>query len=118
MVATKPTVTSTDYQKVFLIDDKEEKLSIPENVYKILDSNIEVPVNSNVTLDDILKVAVLLFLNYADAATQMSESCGGGGGTGTGWGKKDDEDELEWARRCAMKANWLCKPILRVRKRN
>ncbi len=57
-------------------------------------------------------------ISYVDAATQMSESCGGGGGTGTGWGKKDDEDELEWARRCAMKANWLCKPILRVRKRN
>jgi len=117
MVATKPIVTSTDNQKVFLIDGKEEKLSIPENVYKILDSNIEVPVNSNVTHDGILKVAMLLFLNYVDAATQLSESCGGGGGTGTGWGKKDDEDELEWARRCAKMANWLCKPFARRWKR-
>ena len=78
---------------------------------------IVVPENSDATHEDILKVAMLLFLNYVDAATAMSESYGGGGGTGTGWGKKDDEDELEWARRCAMKANWLCKPIVRKWKR-
>jgi len=113
----KPIATSARFQRVFFIDGKEKELSIPESVYKELDSNIAVPDNSNATHDDILKVAMLLFLGYVDAATQMSESCGGGGGTGTGWGKRDDEDELEWARRCAMKANWLCKPIVRSRKR-
>ena len=60
---------------------------------------------------------MLLFLNYADAATAMSESYGGGGGTGTGWGKDKDEDELERARRCVKMANWLCKPIARKWKR-
>ena len=108
----KPTVTSNDYQKAFLIDGKEKQLSIPERVYKELDSNIEVPENSDATHKDILKVAMLLFLNYVDAATAMSESFGGGGGPGTGWGKDKYEDELEWARRCAMKANWLCKPMV------
>ena len=63
-----------------------------------------------------MKVAVLLFLGYVDAATTMSESCGGGGGTESGWGKKDDEDDLEWARRCAAKASWLCKPMGRSRR--
>ena len=112
----QPTATSNNYRQVFLIDGKQVQLSIPERVYKELDSNIEVPENSNTTHGDILKVAMLLFLNYVDAATAMSESFGGGGGTGMGWGKDKDEDELEWARRCAKMANWLCKPIVRSRK--
>ena len=112
-----PAITSTNYRQTFIIDGEPKMLCIPENVYKELDSNIEVPDNSNATHDDILKVAMLLFLGYVDAATQMSESYGGGGGTGTGWGKDKDEDELEWARRCAKMANWLCKPIVRSRKR-
>ena len=113
----KPIATSNDYQQLFLINGEQKQLSIPERVYKELDSNIVVPENSDATHEDILKVAMLLFLNYVDAATQMSESCGGGGGTGTGWGKDKEEDELEWARRCVMKANWLCKPITRRWKR-
>lgn len=112
----KPTATSNDYRQVFLIDSKQVQLSIPERVYRELDSNIEVPENSDATHEDILKVAMLLFLNYVDAATAMSESYGGGGGTGTGWGKDKDEDELEWARRCAKMVSWLCKPIVRSRK--
>ena len=113
----KPIATSNDYRQVFLIDGKQVQLSIPERIFMELDNNIEVPDNSNATHEDILKVAMLLFLNYVDAATAMSESYGGGGGTGTGWGKDKDEDELEWARRCAKMANWLCKPIVRRWKR-
>jgi hypothetical protein len=113
----KPTTRSTDYQQVFLIDGEQKQLSIPERVYKELDSNIVVPDNSDATHEDILKVAMLLFLNYVDAATAMSESYGGGGDAGTGWGKDKDEDELERARRCAKMANWLCKPIVRRWKR-
>ena len=113
----KPTAPSTDYKQVFLIDGEQKLLSIPERVYKELDSNIVVPDNSDATHEDILKVAMLLFLNYVDAATAMSESYGGGGDAGTGWGKDKDEDELERARRCAKMANWLCKPITRRWKR-
>jgi len=113
----QPAATSNNYRQVFLIDGKQIQLSIPERVYRELDSNIEVPENNDDTHGDILKVAMLLFLNYVDAATAMSESYGGGGGTGTGWGKDKDEDELKWARRCAKMANWLCKPIVRRWKR-
>ena len=113
----KPSATNNDYRQVFLIDGERVQLSIPERVYRELDSKIEVPDNSNAPHEDILKVAMLLFLNYVDVATAMSESYGGGGGTGTGWGKDKDEDELEWARRCAKMANWLCKPIVRRWKR-
>ena len=113
----KPTSTSSDYLQVFSINGEQKRLSIPNIVYKELDSNIIVPENSDAMHEDILKVAMLLFLDYVDAATAMSESFGGGGGTGTGWGRDKDEDELEWARRCAMKANWLCKPMARRWKR-
>ena len=92
-------------------------MSLPESVNQELDSNFVVPDNCDATHEDILKVAMLLFLNYVDAATAMSESYGGGGDAGTGWGKDKDEDELERARRCAKMANWLCKPIVRRWKR-
>lgn len=117
-VLVMPTTTSTDYKQVFLIDGEQKRLCIPERVYKELDGNVVVPENSNATHGDVLKVAMLLFLDYVDAATAMSESYGGGGGTGTGWGRDKDEDELEWARRCAVKANWLCKPMVRRWKRS
>ncbi len=49
---------------------------------------------------------------YFDAATSVSESCGGGGGSApdNGWGKKDDEDERTYARRCLQMAHSMCKP--------
>lgn len=58
------------------------------------------------TLVDIQHTALLLFANYLDAATTLSESCGGGGGSASdsGWGRKEDEDDREWARRCAQRA--------------
>ena len=74
----KSTAPSTDYEQVFLIDGEQKQLSIPERAYKVLDSNTVVSENSDATHEDILKVAMLLFLNYVDAATAMSESYGGG----------------------------------------
>lgn len=66
--------------------------------------------NNKFDNDNAFKIALLLFANYVDAATSMSDSIGGGGSTTTGgWGKKDDEDE-EWARRCARQAVKMCKP--------
>ena len=112
----EPTAMPTSRQYEFFIDGKMKKFEIPERICKEIDNSIEVSANSDVTHEDVMKVAMLLFLNYVDAATTMSESCGGGGGTESGWGKKDDEDDLEWARRCAVKASWLCKPMGRSRR--
>ena len=111
-----PATTHTTRQYDFIIDGKMKKCEIPERICKELDNSIEVSANSDVTHEDVMKAAVLLFLGYVDSATAMSESCGGGGGTESGWGKKDDEDDLEWARRCAAKASWLCKPMGRSRR--
>ena len=74
--------------------------------YKALEDAIEVP-NESMPFENVLNVAMLLFMNYVDAATTVSESCGGGGSTSSNWGRDDDEDERERARRCAQHANWL-----------
>jgi len=60
-------------------------------------------------IKEIQHTALLLFAGYMDAATSMAVSSGGGGSDTEGWGRDKDEDELEWARRCARMANSMCK---------
>ena len=60
-------------------------------------------------IEEIQHTALLLFAGYVDAATSMAASSGGGGSDTDGWGRDKDEDELEWARRCARMANSMCK---------
>ncbi len=60
-------------------------------------------------IEEIQHTALLLFAGYLDAATSMAASSGGGGSDTKGWERDKDEDELEWARRCARMANSMCK---------
>lgn len=60
-------------------------------------------------IEEIQHTALLLFAGCLDAATSMATSSGGGGSDTGGWGRDKDEDELEWARRCARMANSMCK---------
>ena len=60
-------------------------------------------------IEEIQHTALLLFAGYFDAATSMAASSGGGGSETDSWGRNKDEDELEWARRCARMANSMCK---------
>ena len=60
-------------------------------------------------IEEIQHTALLLFAGYLDAATSMAVSSGGGGSDTGDWGRDKDEDELEWARRCARMANSMCK---------
>ena len=108
---TKPVIPSV-FRKILSVDDKNYSITMPLETYRAMDEAIGTP-NEGVSRENVLNVAMLLFLNYVDAATAMSESCGGGGGTSSDWGKDKDEDEREWARRCAQHAKWLCKPIKR-----
>jgi hypothetical protein len=112
---TRPEAPSV-FRKIMSVDDEKYSITMPLEAYKAMTDAIEVP-DESVPFENVLNVAMLLFMNYVDAATTVSESCGGGGSTPSNWGKDKDEDEREWARRCAQHANWLCKPMSRsVRK--
>ena len=112
---TRPEAPSV-FRKIMSVDDEKYSITMPLEAYKAMKDAIEVP-DESVPFENVLNVAMLLFMNYVDAATTVSESCGGGGSTPSNWGKDKDEDEREWARRCSQHANWLCKPMSRsVRK--
>lgn len=98
------------FRKILSVDGKSYSIKMPMEAYKAMEDAIEVP-DESMPFENVLNVAMLLFMNYVDAATTVSESCGGGGSTSSNWGKDKDEDERDWARRCAQHANWLCKPI-------
>ena len=110
-VQPKPTPAKT----VFNIDTGSEikKVWIPNSVKDIFFNEAQVPEGNEIaTVENIAHTAMLLFAGYIDAATSMSESCGGGGGSApeSGWGKKDDEDERTYARRCLNMAHSMYKP--------
>ena len=104
-------------RKVIEVDGERFNIVMPRAAYDTMNSCIEVPENGSASHNDILNVAMLLFMDYLYAATSMSESCGGGGSPGSGWGRDKDDDDRDWARRCARQANSLCKSIKRGMKR-
>ena len=125
-VTPKPTFTQTKVQPsvqpkptpaktVFNIDTGSEvkKVWISDSVKDIFLNEAQVPEgNDTATVENIAHTAMLLFAGYIDAATSMSDSCGGGGGSApeSDWGKKDDEDERAFARRCLLMAHSMYKP--------
>lgn len=85
-------------------------VAIPEEADEIIRRECSVPEdNPFATIEDVQNTALLLFAGYLDGATSMAASGGGGGSDIGGWGKDKDEDERQWARRCARMANRLCR---------
>ena len=85
-------------------------VAISEKADEIIRKECSLPDdNPFATIEDVQKTALLLFAKYLDGATSMAASSGGGGSDMSGWGKDKDEDEREWARRCAQMANRLCR---------
>lgn len=106
-----------EHRESITVGDRTYDVNIPMSAYKVMKGMVEVTDNAVQTVDDVLRVSILLFMNYADAATTVSESLGGGGSVDSNWGRRKDDDDEWWARRCAQKANWLCKPFRRTMKR-
>ena len=105
---------------IFNIDTPigSKAVEIPNSVKDIFLNEAQVPEdNDTATVEIVAHTAMLLFAGYIDAATSMSESCGGGGGSAPelGWGKDKDEDERAYARRCLKMAHSMCKPKPRQR---
>ena len=121
-VQTKPVPSFTTFNINTPIGSKA--VEIPNSVKDIFLNEAQIPEDNDtatiekVQLDEVnvAHTAMLLFAGYIDAATSMSESCGGGGSAPeSGWGKKDDEDECAYARRCLQMADSMCKPKPRQR---
>lgn len=107
----KPTLKPKPTYTVFSINSGTEikEVSIPDSIKDIFTNDVLVPEGNDIaTVENVTHVAMLLFANYIDTATAMSESCGGGGGSSpeSGWGKKDD---WKFAHRCVQIANSMCK---------
>lgn len=98
------------------VDGERFEVDIPDMVKSVFDEEFG-SLDEEVKQTNVLKVAVLLFAGYLDAATSMSASSGGGGSPSDGWDKDKDDDERNWAIRCTRMAKWLCKPIKRSRGR-
>ena len=110
-VQSKPVPSFTTFNIDTPIGCKAVKIS--NSVKDIFLNEAQVPDgNDTATVENVAHTAMLLFVGYIDAATSMSESCGGGGGSApeSGWGKKDDEDERTYARRCLQMAHSMYKP--------
>ena len=105
------------YHDSFSVNGMDYDLTIPMSVYQVMKDTLDVADDAAQTVNDAMRVAMLLFLNYTNPAATMAESLGGGGGIEGGWGRKKDDDDEEWARRCARKAAWLCKPMRRSYRR-
>lgn len=107
----KPTPTNAVYD--IKVGDETFKVEIPDAIKDLFINEAQVSEDNDIaTIKDVSRVAILLFVGYIDAATSMSESCGGGGGSApsSGWGKDNDEDERQYARRCLKMAHSMCKP--------
>ncbi len=110
-VQAKPLPSFTSFNIETPIGNKA--VVIPNSVKDIFLKEAQVPEgNDTATVENVARTAMLLFAGYIDAATSLSESCGGGGGSvpESGWGKKDDEDERAFARRCLLMAHSMYKP--------
>lgn len=113
--STEKSNSSMLYHYSILADKQMYEVNIPNHIQDVFAN--EFATSDDLNIPNLAKVAALLFAEYIDAATSIASSGGGGGSPGTGWGKDKDEDERSWALRCARMAKWLCKPMIRGRKR-
>ena len=101
----------------YLVSGGGNPRRIPPAPKDVFTNEVQIPEDNDIaTTENVAHVAMLLFAGYIDAATSMSENCGGGGSApSSGWGKKGDEDDWKFAHRCAQMAHSMCKPKPRSR---
>ena len=82
-------------------DGDSRRYFIPEKVMEVFDDKFDYREVAN--HKELTDLAVTLFVGMMSA--QATPSGGGGGDSGgLPWGRDKDEDELDWARRCAREA--------------
>lgn len=117
--AVKPEPMRVTFHTEYDVDGEKIPVSIPMEAYDaIRDECREGYDGSSLagSVEDVIKTGVLIFMGSIDAATTLSASCGGGGSQpDSGWGKDPDEEERQWARRCARMAQQMARPVQRTR---
>lgn len=103
--------------KLLNIDDEDYKVDISHKLHNELAKVVPEYEDDYVEGKSLMDVSLMLMMGYFDAATSMSESCGGGGSVSTGWGRDKDDDDEKWARKCAAQAHYLLKPFKRTLRR-
>ena len=101
------------FTSLISVDGKDYSVSMKNDVYSEMEHKVDNSDYGNAEKDDVMTVAMLLFMGYVDAATNYQVSHGGCGSPGTGWGRDKDEDEYERAHRAASRASWMCKPSVK-----
>lgn len=113
-VAAQPTVQPNHIVHYDIeVADKHYRVDIPEATDRAIADVLSLADAEEFAagIAEMQKTAVLLFAGYVDAATAISESHGSGGNApSSGWGRNKDEDEREWARRCARMAMEMIRP--------
>lgn len=93
----KPGTVSYDLN----VQGKDFRFYIPEGVAEVFNDEFDYRGTSN--HKELTDMAVALFIGLVD--TPVVPSSGGGGSNDESpWGRKKDEDDREWARRCARMA--------------
>ncbi len=83
-------------------DGKEHRYYIPEKVLELFEDEFDYRETAN--SQELINLAVALFIGMAGGPATASSGGGGGSSTDNNWGRDKDEDDLRWARRCAKAA--------------
>lgn len=83
------------------VQGKNFRFYIPEEVAEVFNDEFDYRETSN--HKELTDMAVALFVGLMDTPV-ISSSGGGGSNDESPWGRKEDEDDREWARRCARMA--------------
>lgn len=75
---------------------------IPDEAMTVFDDEFDYRETANSR--DLTDMAVALFVGMLDVPAVPSGGGGGGGSNDLPWGRCEDEDDREWARRCAREA--------------
>jgi len=83
------------------IDEESRRFFIPDEALDVFNDEFDYRETANSR--ELTDRAVALFVGMMSA--QAAPSGGGGGGSSDlPWGRREDEDDREWARRCAREA--------------
>lgn len=84
------------------IDGESRWFFIPDEALDVFNDEFDYRETANSR--DLTDMAAALFVGILDTPAVPSGGGGGGGSNDLPWGRREDEDDQEWARRCAREA--------------